>query len=431
MRIVSLVDNISGGVSDGFSGSVSEVCRCGTEHGVSLYIELDCGLKVLFDTGQSDLFARNAAKLGIDLSTVDLAVISHGHYDHGGGLEEFLRINTKAPVYIREPALEAHYSVRPCGIADIGLKVNDLSRLIFTKDIETLPGGITLFTTPAFMVPQGPSATTESSVFPGAPVTPTHPVFPESPSYGHIPDDGHRTSPAPADSPCPPTRSCSSGYEHQSTIPTHLNSPCPQGQFRNPDDGHQPIAAEMIQSPFPEPARTHLGLCPFPEPFGNRLLLGADHRPDDFRHEQSMIIRDGSSTVLFGGCAHRGIVNILAQAQSLTSGSITHVISGFHLSKTARHACAEPGHETTEKLYKVTGQLYKTTEQLYETKEQPSTAGQPGPDEYLAALAQALSSHPGIEYYTMHCTGEPAFTRLAPLLSPRLHYLPCGSTLTL
>lgn len=53
------------------------------EHGLSLYIEA-CGKKILFDMGQTDMFSRNAKKLGAELSDVDIAVLSHGHYDHGG-----------------------------------------------------------------------------------------------------------------------------------------------------------------------------------------------------------------------------------------------------------------------------------------------------------------------------------------------------------
>jgi 7,8-dihydropterin-6-yl-methyl-4-(beta-D-ribofuranosyl)aminobenzene 5'-phosphate synthase len=56
-----------------------------SEHGLSYYIEHD-HKKILFDTGASDLFKSNARKLGIDLESIDLAVLSHGHFDHGDGL---------------------------------------------------------------------------------------------------------------------------------------------------------------------------------------------------------------------------------------------------------------------------------------------------------------------------------------------------------
>lgn len=55
------------------------------EHGLSLYIEY-ADEKILFDAGQSDLFLRNAEKMGVNLSLIDFIVLSHGHYDHGNGL---------------------------------------------------------------------------------------------------------------------------------------------------------------------------------------------------------------------------------------------------------------------------------------------------------------------------------------------------------
>ena len=74
------------------------------EHGFSLLIttEKHC---ILFDTGQSDVFLKNADKLGVDLCQVDTVVLSHGHYDHCNGLLHFLRVNTKASVYMHRGAL--------------------------------------------------------------------------------------------------------------------------------------------------------------------------------------------------------------------------------------------------------------------------------------------------------------------------------------
>ena len=79
------------------------------EHGLSLYIETG-EHRILFDAGQSDAFADNAEKMGIDLGEVDLAILSHGHYDHGGGIAKFLQINKKAPVYINKHGFEPHYN---------------------------------------------------------------------------------------------------------------------------------------------------------------------------------------------------------------------------------------------------------------------------------------------------------------------------------
>jgi len=58
----------------------------GSEHGLSFLIEVD-HIRILFDTGASDLFIRNAEKIGIDLGDVDAIVLSHGHFDHGDGLQ--------------------------------------------------------------------------------------------------------------------------------------------------------------------------------------------------------------------------------------------------------------------------------------------------------------------------------------------------------
>lgn len=112
------------------------------EHGLSLYIETG-SIKILFDMGQSDMFLRNAERLGIDIEKVDIAVLSHGHYDHTGGLEAFLNINKTAPVYLSKFAFEPHYNGTEKYIG-MNLNLMDNPRLIFTEDFTEIAEGITL-----------------------------------------------------------------------------------------------------------------------------------------------------------------------------------------------------------------------------------------------------------------------------------------------
>ena len=78
------------------------------EHGLSLYIETGKH-KLLFDMGQTDAFAENALRLGVDLAGVDAAILSHGHYDHGGGMARFLAVNDHAMVYHSQHAFGEHW----------------------------------------------------------------------------------------------------------------------------------------------------------------------------------------------------------------------------------------------------------------------------------------------------------------------------------
>ena len=68
----------------------------GSEHGLSFLIEVD-QKKFLFDTGASDLYLRNAMKLDLDMAELDAIVLSHGHFDHGDGLQ-----------YIKDKPLVCH-----------------------------------------------------------------------------------------------------------------------------------------------------------------------------------------------------------------------------------------------------------------------------------------------------------------------------------
>ena len=112
------------------------------EHGLSLFIETGAW-RILFDAGQTDAFARNAETLGIDLGTVDFAVLSHGHYDHGGGLRRFLELNQTAPVYLRRDAFGDHFNGTEKYIG-LDAALMESGRLVFTDDALDLGDGITL-----------------------------------------------------------------------------------------------------------------------------------------------------------------------------------------------------------------------------------------------------------------------------------------------
>lgn len=79
------------------------------EQGLSILVSVD-NFKVLFDVGQTEFFSLNAEREGIDLADVDLLFLSHGHYDHTGGVPKFVKINQKAPIYIHPDAFGARYN---------------------------------------------------------------------------------------------------------------------------------------------------------------------------------------------------------------------------------------------------------------------------------------------------------------------------------
>ncbi|MDO4485289.1 MAG: MBL fold metallo-hydrolase [Bacillota bacterium] len=109
------------------------------EHGLSIYIEAD-GKKILFDAGASDMLLKNAVAMKIKLDDIDLAVVSHGHYDHTGGFPAFCRINSKASVYIHKNALRKSYGMEngclekvSCGIRWTEDEMNTIrERLVYT-----------------------------------------------------------------------------------------------------------------------------------------------------------------------------------------------------------------------------------------------------------------------------------------------------------
>jgi len=81
-----------------------------TEHGFSLWVEAE-GRNILFDTGQGSALTHNARQLGVPLEKTDTLVLSHGHYDHTGGMAELLTVAPKARVVLHPGAVIARYSV--------------------------------------------------------------------------------------------------------------------------------------------------------------------------------------------------------------------------------------------------------------------------------------------------------------------------------
>lgn len=135
MIIKTLVENTS--ISKDFSN----------EHGLSLYIETKYH-KILFDVGASELFLENAKKMDVNIADVDFLVISHGHYDHGGGLKTFLHENNTADVFLHRQAFERHYALRQNDkLEAIGLD-EDLKQnrqIVLVADRFLISEGIQLF----------------------------------------------------------------------------------------------------------------------------------------------------------------------------------------------------------------------------------------------------------------------------------------------
>jgi 7,8-dihydropterin-6-yl-methyl-4-(beta-D-ribofuranosyl)aminobenzene 5'-phosphate synthase len=79
------------------------------EHGLSIYIEHDGG-PILFDTGQSDVYLKNAQRIGLDLTQTKAIVLSHGHYDHCGGMPFFPTDSPMPNIYVSIHAFEEKYA---------------------------------------------------------------------------------------------------------------------------------------------------------------------------------------------------------------------------------------------------------------------------------------------------------------------------------
>ncbi len=132
MRAVILVDN-----------NTKDTLR--SEWGLAVYIEYE-GHKILLDTGASDKFAKNAEDMGIDLAQVELAALSHAHYDHSNGMAAFFARNAAAPFYLRKEAGENCYKTKWKYFHEyIGIQKGTLKRFsqrikFVEGTVEVLPG---------------------------------------------------------------------------------------------------------------------------------------------------------------------------------------------------------------------------------------------------------------------------------------------------
>jgi 7,8-dihydropterin-6-yl-methyl-4-(beta-D-ribofuranosyl)aminobenzene 5'-phosphate synthase len=118
------------------------------EHGLSVWVEV-AGRRLLFDTGQGPALAGNAGKLGVALLATDTLVLSHGHYDHTGGVPLVIENAPAAQVYCHPAVTTQRYSIRNGAAKPIGMPESARSALErvlperlhwTTQPIEVAPG---------------------------------------------------------------------------------------------------------------------------------------------------------------------------------------------------------------------------------------------------------------------------------------------------
>mgnify|MGYP005843919757 CR=1 FL=1 len=118
------------------------------EHGLSLWIEAG-GVHILFDAGQSAAFAENAHQLGVDIEQADALVISHGHYDHTGGVPAALTRSQSLEVYAHPEATQPRCSIRGGSAKSVGMP--DKTRAALSR----LPAGRLIWITRPLLLAEG------------------------------------------------------------------------------------------------------------------------------------------------------------------------------------------------------------------------------------------------------------------------------------
>ncbi len=278
MKITVLMEN-----------TAAEGCGLTPEHGLSLYIEYR-GKKLLLDAGSSGKFADNALVLGVDLSAVELAALSHGHYDHADGLRRFFQVNGRAKVYIRPGAAGPYFARDPDAYRFIGIgrDIWENSRDRF-EEVE----GVYALAEGAWLVPE----------------TVRDPTF--------------------------------------------------AGQ-----------AADLLVKRGED-----------------------DFVPDDYRHEQSLVLEGERGLAVFNSCSHGGVVNIVQGVLEQFPGKkVFAVVGGFHMFSRGK-------------------------------------SGMNCTPEYVFRVADALKELGVEEIYTGHCTGDAALGLLRERFGPGCRALATGQVL--
>jgi 7,8-dihydropterin-6-yl-methyl-4-(beta-D-ribofuranosyl)aminobenzene 5'-phosphate synthase len=258
-----------------------------TEHGLSLFIDSK-DQQIIFDTGISGNFHLNAQKLDVNTAEVTLAVLSHHHFDHGGGLATFLEANHKARVYLRNSITEQFY-----------LDIFGLFKRRIGLD-ETL-------------------------------------------------------------------------FQRHPQRFVHLS------QFSEIAPDVFILTKIKTQHPMPK---------------GNRHLFigtGSAKRLDDFEHELILVIKQSTGLVVFTGCSHHGILNMLdAVLEHFAGQTIKAVFGGFHLI------------------------------------DLPLINSMAGSKDDIEELGKVIQKYPIEKVYTGHCTGLKAYRILKEVMGAKLEYFATG-----
>jgi len=278
MKITTLIENRPGKTDSRLVG----------EWGLSLHIAFN-GHNILFDTGASGAFAKNAEHLSVNVASIGTAVLSHYHFDHGGGLGRFFELNSGAKVYLGETP-NGDCFAKVFGFVKKYIGLEKALAMDFSDRFETV---------------------------------------------------------------------------------------------------REPV--EILPDVYLLPRI----LCSHPKPAGNKsLFLKRDDAmvPDDFAHEIIMAIKEDGKLIVFTGCSHNGVLNMVdTVAEAFKGVPIKAVIGGFHLLA------------------------------------MPPFNFMAGSKCEVQELAKSVLDYPVEMTYTGHCTGANAFGVLKSVMGDRIIDIQTGS----